>query len=31
MITIYAEFAGIIQSGVSKDVIWGRPKQKVLV
>ena len=23
MITIYAEFAGIIQSGVSKDVMWG--------
>ena len=31
MITMYAELAGIIQSGVSKDVIWGRPKQKVLV
>jgi len=28
---MYAELAGIIQSGVSKDVIWGRPKQKVLV
>jgi len=26
MITIYAELAGIIQSGVSKDVIWGEAR-----